>query len=473
MPLIGLEINDSGIIAAGGNPVKLLALDGQAQESPGFALPQKKGLLVGQAAASKARLFPRQILNHFWEQLNAEPLELTGRHFPLNHAEIVFHHLAFIWRQLQSLGSEIVMAVPSFYGREQLGLILGMAQELDMPVKGFVPLSLAAASQVCPQKMLLYLDIHLHRLEVIYLEQGEHLTLRDSAVTADKGLLLLHQKLVDMIAQEFVRTTRFDPFHEAASEQQLYDRLPGVLAHFQQNSSMIFETFGGGAPYSIALERDSIVRSAEPIYSEMLRLIKRMQNKRGKSRTPLALQLSQRLARLPGCKELLATLKDVQIIDLDHGAAAKGVCRIWRQLATQGSNQGVSFFTSRPWQPRQPVDAAGFETERTPSAEATHLLYRSIAYPITQKPLIVGGTKDGEDQDIIISAETTGVSFKYCTIALHGRDIILTATSHQEIYVDEKHVNGSMKLQLGQIIRVGAPGEHLQIIACLDPPAKK
>ena len=36
MGLIGLEINDSGIIAAGGSPPKLLDLDGQAQESPGF-----------------------------------------------------------------------------------------------------------------------------------------------------------------------------------------------------------------------------------------------------------------------------------------------------------------------------------------------------------------------------------------------------------------------------------------------------
>jgi len=472
MSIIGLELNDSGIIAAGGSPLKLLALDGQAQESPGFALPQKKGLLVGREAAGKARLFPRQILNRFWDQLNTEPLEQTGRHFPLNHAEIVFRHLELIWRQLQSYGDEIVMAVPSFYDRAHLGLILGMAQELDMPVKGFVPLSLAASAQGCPEKMLLYLDIHLHRIEVVYLEQGEHLTIRDSAVTVEKGLLLLYQKLVDMIAQEFVRTTRFDPFHQAASEQQLYDRLPGVLAHFQHNSSMVFETFGTAAPYSITLERNSITRSAEPIYSELLRLIKRMQNKRGEGRTPLALQLSQRLARLPGCKEMLATLKDVQIIELDHGAAASGVCRIWRRLAPQGSNEGISFFTSRPWQSRQPAEPPGLGTGGTPPAGPTHLLYRSIAYPITEKPLMIGGAKDGEGNDIIISAETSGVSAEHCTIELRGSEIILTNASAQETFVDEKQINGSISLKLGQIIRVGAPGEHLQLIACLDPPTK-
>ena len=41
MSLIGLEISDAGIIAAAGTPARLLELDGQATESPGFALGKK------------------------------------------------------------------------------------------------------------------------------------------------------------------------------------------------------------------------------------------------------------------------------------------------------------------------------------------------------------------------------------------------------------------------------------------------
>jgi hypothetical protein len=321
--------------------------------------------------------------------------------------------------------------------------------------------------------MLLYLDIHLHRIEVIYLEQGEHLTIRDSAITVEKGLLLLYQKLVDMIAQEFVRTTRFDPFHQAASEQELYDRLPGILAHFQHNASMVFEIFGGSAPYSITLERDSIIHNAEPVYNEMLRLIKRMQIKRGKGKASLALQLSHRLSRLPGCKEMLTTLKDVQIIELDQGAAARGMCRIWNQLAAQDINEGTSFFTSRPWQLQQQADDHRTPAEKAAQTRPTHLLYGSLAYPITEKPLTIGWAKDSEGNDITISGEKTGVSPKRCTIERRGRDFILTDTSTQETFVDEKQVNGSIALKLGQIIRIGTPGEHLQLIACIDPPTKK
>ena len=473
MGLIGLEINDSGILAAGGSPPKLLALEEHVQESPGYALPQKKGLLVGKTAESKAHLFPRQILNHFWDQLNTETLDQTGKHFPLNHAEIVFHHLALIWRQLQSRGEEIVMAVPSFYDREHLGLILGIAQELGMPVKGFVPLSLAASSHICPEKMLLYLDIHLHRIEVIYLEQGEHLTLRDSATTGEKGLHHLYRKMVTMIAQEFVRTTRFDPFHQAASEQELYDRLPGIFSHFQHNSSMVFEITGGSAPYSITLERDSIIHNAEPVYSEMLRLIKRMQNKRGKGQAQPALQLSHRLSRLPGYKAMLATIKDAQVIELDRGAAAMGAAQIWNQLAAQNSSQGISFFTSRPWQRQQQTGDHGDSAEMTAPNRPTHLLYRSIAHPITDKPLTIGRANDSESNDITISGETTGVSPTHCTIKQRGREIILEDFSDQGTFVDDKKVQGTTALKLGQAIRIGSPGEFLQLIACIDPLTKK
>jgi len=473
MAIIGLELNDSGILAAGGSPPKLIDLDGQVQESPGYALPQKKGLLVGKTAESKAHLFPRQILNHFWDQLNTETLEQTGKHFPLNHAEIVFHHLALIWRQLQSRGEEIVMAVPSFYDREHLGLILGIAQELGMPVKGFVPLSLAASSHICPEKMLMYLDIHLHRTEVIYLEQGEYLTLRDSATTGEKGLHRLYRKMVNMIAQEFVRTTRFDPFHQAASEQELYDRLPGVLSHFQHNSSMLFEITGGSAAYSITLERDSIIHNAEPVYSEMLRLIKRMRNKRGKGQAQPALQLSHRLSRLPGYKAMLATIKDAQVIELDRGAAAMGAAQIWNQLAAQGSNRGISFFTSRPWQGRQQTDDHRTPAETAAQARPTHLLYRSIAYPITKKPLTIGCEQGSERKDITIFGETAEVSPTHCTIALSGRQIILKDFSDHGTFVDEKKVQDSTALKLGQAIRIGSPGEFLQLIACIDPLTKK
>ncbi|MGD8943613.1 MAG: hypothetical protein PVJ37_10125, partial [Desulfobacterales bacterium] len=74
MSVLGIELSDAGILVAGGDPPGLLKVDGDSVESPGFALPEKKRLAVGAAAERKAHLYPRQILNQFWDQLNTEPL---------------------------------------------------------------------------------------------------------------------------------------------------------------------------------------------------------------------------------------------------------------------------------------------------------------------------------------------------------------------------------------------------------------
>jgi hypothetical protein len=60
-------------------------------------------------------------------------------------------------------------------------------------------------------RALLHLDIHLHRSEATFLEQGERLTQRDSASTGGKGLQYLYSAWIKAIGEAFVRTTRFDP----------------------------------------------------------------------------------------------------------------------------------------------------------------------------------------------------------------------------------------------------------------------
>jgi hypothetical protein len=465
MTLIGLELSDAGIMAADSTTEKLLQIDEQTYESPGFALPEKDGLLVGKAAESKAHLFPRQIIHHFWDQLNTDPLEQPGQYVPQSTAEIAYSHLAAIWQQIHNLGDEIVIAVPGYYNQQQLGLILGIANELSMPVKGFVPLALAAFSGPHPGKMLLHLDIHLHRLEVTFLKQEQQLTLEDSVTSTEKGLIFLHKLWVDAIAQEFVGSTRFDPFHQAASEQELYDRLPGILISLQRNPSIAFDMIGGSRTYSISLSRDLISRKAEAVYKEIRQIITGLRNQHGDNDSGVILQLTHRLALLPGCKEILAGIKEAEIIELDQGAGARGVFEIWNQLSDQAGSEGISFFTSRPLQPHRSVQTQTRPLDDPGNLNPTHLLYRSIAYPITDKPLTIGSTEDSETNDVTITGNTAGVCPQHFTVERLDGKIVLHDLSAQGTFVDEKRVNRSIALKLGQTIRIGTPGEQLQVIA--------
>ena len=466
MTLIGLELSDAGIMAADSPTGKLLSIDGLDCQSPGFALPEKSDLLVGKAAESKAHLFPRQIINHFWDHLSTDPLAQPGRHGPQSTAEIAYRHLELIWQHIHKNGDEIIIAVPGFYSREQLGLVLGIANELSMPVKGFVPLPLAAVPGAHPGKMIMYLDIYLHRLEVTYLKQDQQLTLAASSTGSDRGLIHLHRQWAEAIGQEFVSSTRFDPFHQAASEQELYDRLPGILYNLQHSPSIAFDMTGGSRTYGLTLTRDLIAGKAASVYAEIVQLIEGLQQKHGENGPAVLLYLSHRIARLPGCKETLGGLKSVATIELEEGAGARGILNIWPQLTDQSGNNEISYFTSRPLPPSRSAQDLKRPADTFSNARPTHLLYRSLAYPITNKPLTVGSAKDSESNHINITGETAGVSSRHFTVLLEEGDIVLHDTSTQGTFVDEKRVNASMALKLGQVIRVGTPGEQLNVIAC-------
>ena len=230
---------------------------------------------------------------------------------------------------------------------------------------------------------------------------------------------------------------------------------------------MVFDMIDGGTAYSITVKRDLFARRADAIYGDVCRLVEGIRNKHGKKKPELALQLSHRISRLPGCREILSTFENTQIIELDRGAAANGVLEIWPQLSDQRNTEGVSFFTSRPWQKSR----RKFDVE--PSAETadmlpTHLLHRSVAYPIADKPLSIGKEIESEKTYVQTDCQASRISSCYCTIGLRGRNVVLAEHSSDGIFVDGPRVKGSMVLKLGQIIRLGTNGEQFQLSACLN-----
>jgi len=467
MSLLGLELSDAGILVAGTEPDGLLKIDGNRFESPGFALPEKKRLLVGTAAERKAHLYPRQILNQFWDRLNVEPLEQPNP-FAQNHAEIAFEHFAHIWQTIKHHGGEMVIAVPGFYTREHLGFILGITRELGIPVNGFIPLSVAALPERLPDGLLLHLDVHLHRCEVTHLECAEQLNRKDTISAAGGGLSKLSRIWVDAIAEEFVRSTRFDPLHQAASEQELYDRLPGILAQLSLNPSLYFEMTGGSKIYHVTLTRDLFYRKGAPVFEEMRRLVDRFCDRYAKAGSAPILVLTDRVARLPGIKDMLSAVENCQLIELQPGAGALGSLRFTRPLFDHQSEDAAPFVTSRPLPAKGSLTYDAHHGKPGKGKRPTHILYGDLAYPITEKPLIVGREKIGSERGIQIRHQIAGVSRKHCAIQLQENNVVLNDYSRYGTFVDDRPVKGETILRLGQTLRIGTPGEILKLIACLD-----
>ncbi|MGD9228050.1 MAG: FHA domain-containing protein [Desulfobacterales bacterium] len=470
MRLLGLELSDAGILVAGTEPAGLLKIDENSFESPGFALPEKNRLTVGRAAERKAHLYPRQILNNFWDQLNTEPFEQPSS-FAQNHAEIAFEHFAHIWETVKHHGQEMVIAVPGFYTREHLGFILGITRELSIPVRGFISLAVAAVPDRLPEGLLLHLDIHLHRFEITRLQRTGQLSQKDTVSLEGNGLSKLYRGWVDAIAEEFVRTTRFDPLHQAATEQELYDRLPGVLTQLNQNPSVHFEMTGGSKIYPVTLTRDMFYKKGAPVFQEFQRLIGRFYDRYGKNEPGAVLILTDRVARLPGITHMLGSIENYKIIELAPGCAAQGIFQFENQLIGQQPGSSAPFLNTRPLPVEDPISDAAPEQHPETQQRPTHILYRDLAYPITEKPLIIGLERVADGFGIQIQGQIAGVSRKHCSVQLRGNEVVLNDYSSYGTFVNDDPVHMKTILALGQIIRVGTPGEKLRLIACIDRPA--
>jgi hypothetical protein len=466
MTLLGLELSDAGILVAGDNPARLLTVDGQEQESPGFAIPEKERLLVGKPASDKAHLFPFQVINRFWDQLNTEPLKQKNRHAQ-NHAEIAYAHLSHVWEMVKHYGDEMIISVPNFYSKEQLGLILGMAKELSIPVKGFVSLPIAASNHADQNAMLLHLDIHLHRFEIIHLHQSEYLTAKNSMTFQEISLEQLYRSWVETIAEEFVHTTRFDPLHQALTEQKLYNRLAVALDMFKHQSSFLFELSNGKDRYRITLDRNVLFQKSEMIYDNICRFIEKMRLDHDRNNLFTVLQTTHRVACLPGLMDKLSEIENCNIIELEPGAGALGVLKLQDQMTDKHFKNGTSFFTSRPWRKTESETSRPTSDQTSDTIPPSHLLYGDVAYPICEKPLFIGCDQYPSGTGIRVQTKTSDISKKHCTVHREGNRIVLTDYSSQGTFVDNRQVNKRAILKLGQTFRLGTSQEIIKLIACL------
>ena len=96
------------------------------------------------------------------------------------------------------------------------------------------------------------------------------------------------------------------------------------------------------------------------------------------------------------------------------------------------------------------------------------MLYRSIAYRISETPLYIGHDPDSGNTGVQARRQPGEKSSEYFSVQLRGREVVLKNLSPDGIDVNDARITGSTVLQLGQTIRVGTPGEQLQLIASVE-----
>ena len=455
MATIAIEINDAGLTIAGGEGI--LAVE------PGYALVDKSGTVTGGAAYAQARLRPGHVSNRFWADLSLESAT-AGIAGARNSAELAFAQLRAIWESYKNVANDAVLVVPGHYDKLQLGILLGIAEECGMPVRGMIDVAAAASERPYPGRQLVYVDASLHRVAVTPLRQDREVTALEERSLGALGLAALDDLFAKRIAEIFVLATRFDPFHHAESEQALYDRLPQWLEQLNTETRAELTLPFGDEELRVEVERGHLLAAAGGVYKALLQLI-------AQTREPgsaLAVQLSDRLARRPGLVDALARLDDAIVVAHEPGRAARGALAALDAIV---SGEQVKLLRHLAWR-GEPVEApAAAEPPRTglgladdPAGPPTHVVYRGVAYPINGEGLLIGRARIDDRRMIVIDDVSSGISRSHCELAVSHGELVVRDLSTHGTFVNERRVSGQEVLHPADVIRIGSPGAELELI---------
>jgi FHA domain len=465
MSLLAVELNDAGLRLA------RLREDGHGElvgaASPGFALLHGGRVLVGDAAASRYRAAPLHAQNRYWHALGTESLPWTAQGVA-TAADLAHAHLtAVLAPALEPVVADLLLAVPPGYTREQLGLLVGIANECGVTVRGLVDAGLAACTTVAPAPCMLHLDLQLHQAVATLLEVSR----ADGALRRIRyellpgvGVLAFRQSMAAAIATAFVRETRFDPLHQAATEQTLHDRLPDWLRALIEVEATDAEIPLGAATHRIVLPRALLVTAVEALAAEIMRLV---QSARPPG-TPLHLCFTPRVAEVPGLVARLGGLRDCLPVELPDGAAALGAVRAAAHIARPVD--AIALVHRLPLEAAVPSAAAAApppETAVPADAVPTHVLFRGRAWAITEVPLVLGWSTGAATRALTLPAGIAGVSRAHCTLRRREARTFVTDHSTYGTFVNDERIGGQLELRAGDVLRLGAPGIALDLIRVL------
>jgi len=448
--ILAAHLNDAAILVS--NDERIL------YREPGFALLDEDHLTTGSKAYSSASLKPRRIQNHYWSDLGTAPLA-DPRFQHMSTADLVSQQLENIWQRVAQPGDRLAIAVPAYMNNDNLGLFLGIASELEIPVIAMVDAAVAATRRHYAHGVPVHIDLSLHAATLTRLMQDGQVQVERSAVVDDCGLLNLYDNWLRIIAEAFVQQSRFDPLHTAETEQVLQNNILNWLSVASSTDTIPMQVEYRGIAHQAEIESLELVAAAAPVYQSIVSNLRALYRA---EETP-AIQLSDRAAIMPGLAETLKTRVGGEVFLLEPGATARGLLARCRESNRSG---GLTLARHLPW------DQAAVEVHASDAAsrggQPTHLLFGNHAHSVVGRPLVLGTQPAEGECWLDLEQEMPGVSRRHCVVGQENGQCVVTDYSRYGTFLNGHRIDGSAVLQAGDLIRLGTPGFELRLITAED-----
>ena len=433
---VGIRVSDDGQSATSGASAPY--------SSPGYALIDPPRIEFGVGAGAQSRLYPLSTHHQFWHRLDMEAFARPLAHFRHN-ADIAYSHLQEIARDT-ALDGDVIMAVPGSFSRQQLAVLLGLVRQCPFQVVGLVDagLALMAGMEKAPQHGLIHVELQLHQVVLTrVLVQGEEIVRDAVAVVPTAGWIQMAESVLQLMTSAFVQQCRFNPQHNARSEQFLFDCLPQWL------KSMGPQAGDNEAAGLISLEHNDTVHRARlslesvrarltPFYQKIEQQLLALDPEQSSD-----LVVAAALHSLPGFEQHLRASSSGRrrITAASVATVANGCLAHADQLVSNADSVRFHTRLRHSLLPAAPVIA---ETAVQPS----HLLADHHARPLRDGMIVRLGDIQAE-----IRCE-------------NGHCLLQAATAG--VLVNGVPAKSSQRLQLGDRLSVTGSDQHLQLIRVDD-----
>jgi hypothetical protein len=502
-----IELNDRAVALARDGQVLVSApsavFDGSGVDAAGAGAP-------GKNAWHALRRQPRSTSSRHLSAMLAQSTAgaSSARTFALVAAELSQHLAAHPPRD----DERIWVAVPVRADAEGLGAMLGIAQNLGLTIDGFVDAAAVTVASLGTSRSALVLELGLHHAGVTAIDGGSQARRRRVVMSELGGLVELYEAWLTFISTAMVKKTRFDPFTNADTEQQLFDALPALTRQAAEAGSTLAAVSNGENRFEVSLSRDQFAESAQSIYRELVRLLHSVRP----AGAEVSIVMPEAVAMLPGLRETLQQFVGCELIAVPDGFAAAGTSLVDLPEAVPG--EAVRLLRRVPIN-AQPslIEGAAREVLGRSGVQAalpTHVLFDGRAYALGSTPLVVGRSPvaalssaspgstlagaaeagaSASSGSLASAASTTspvasaapvtqmpsaplangltlpdglaGVSRRHCTFVRNGDELVLVDHSHFGTVVNGERVSERVRIHAGDKVRLGEPGVELSLIS--------
>lgn len=347
--------------------------------------------------------------------------------------------------------------------------MLAIARHLSLPIDGFVDSAVASVAALALERSAIVLEVGMHHAAATFVDRdGAQVRRRRTVLTDHGGLLSFYQGWLELVSTTMVKRTRFDPLHNAATEQQLFDSLSGWARDAAAHGSASAAVTRGTERFEVALTRDQFAQAGQSSHREILGLLHELRP----AGAPLALVVPSGVGALPGLRDELEQFVDCELVSLPDGFAAMATSKL--DLPERAGDDPIRLLRRLPvWERPEIATAVTREllsARRGGSLSPSHLLLNHQVYALRAEPLVIGRLPAGP-RTIALPDGLAGVSRRHCTLMPEGDELVLVDHSNFGTFVNGERVAERVRVRAGDRVRLGDPGVELALIAVDETPA--